>query len=108
MALGVQTQSHLNQSTCCACPLKWQPVYKPDRHAPLCMHVHLCFNANAKHNVVCARRSIRVLRVSMKVPGVQVVADALRNLIPALGNTLAVGGLFFYIFAVSVCECVCV
>jgi hypothetical protein len=50
-------------------------------------------------------RSLRVLRVSMKIPGVRVVVNALRHLIPSLFNTLSVGLLFYYIFAVRAVLC---
>lgn len=68
---------------------------------------HACSNHELAWPVCVPRSCLRVLRVSVKVPGVRVVVVALRMLIPSFLNTLAVGLLLYYIFAVCSGRCRC-
>lgn len=45
-------------------------------------------------------RALRPIRIATKLDGVRVVVTAMASAIPAVGEVLMVGALFYYIFAV--------
>ncbi len=86
------------------------PVWRMQAHHCLqlvCSPVRRCPSAHAQAFacLLCTRRGLRVLRVASQIPGVHVVLEALRRLLPALVDVLWVGLLFYYIFAVRVGAC---
>ncbi len=48
----------------------------------------------------CVHRSLRPLRAASRIEGIKIVVSATLRAIPALGDVVLVGLLFYYIFSV--------